>query len=207
MSIYKLIAPVQRRFRQSRMRYFADAFGLDGRENIIDVGGRKLNWLLIPQMPQVTLINIEPQPNEDPRFRYIAADGTCLPFADNTYDICYSNSVIEHVGGRDKRRAFAREIRRIAPRYYVQTPNKWFFLEPHTVGAFIHWLPRRWQRRLIRWSTFWGLMDRPNQRKIDALLDEIDLLTVDEMRALFPDAVIVKEKFCGLTKSIIAIRS
>jgi hypothetical protein len=38
------------------------------------------------------------------------------------------------------------------------------------------------------------------------LCREIRLLDVGEMKRLFPDAEIVRERFLGMTKSIIAIR-
>ena len=206
MSIYKIIIPLQVLFRGSRMRRFAKLFDLSDTMRIIDVGGRKSNWTLIDKEPDITITNIEFSHYEDGRFHYVHTDGGTLPYPDGTFDLCYSNSVIEHVGGETARQTFAHEIRRIAPRYYVQTPNKWFFSDPHTVGAFVHWLPKSWQRKLIRWCSFWGLVDRPSQAKIDALLEEINLLTEAQMRALFPDATIVKERFLGMTKSIIAIR-
>jgi Methyltransferase domain. len=206
VTIYQLIIPLQVLFRGSRMRRFARMFCLNDEMKIIDVGGRKSNWSLIEAKPDVTITNIEFTSYEDGRFHYVHTDGGKLPYADNSFALCYSNSVIEHVGSSGARQAFAAEIRRIAPRYYVQTPNKWFFSDPHTVGAFVHWLPKRWQRKLIRWCTFWGLVDRPDQAKIDALLEEIDLLGIAEMRALFPDAQIMRERFLGMTKSIIAVR-
>jgi hypothetical protein len=207
MSIYKIIIPLQVMFRGSRMRRFAAMFGLNDHMRIIDVGGRKSNWSLVAAKPDVTITNIEFNSYEDGRFHYVHTDGGKLPYPDNAFDLCYSNSVIEHVGDWNARKLFAEEIRRAAPCYYVQTPNKWFFSDPHTVGFFVHWLPMRWQRKLIRWFTPWGLVDRPDQAKIDALLAEIDLLTVAEMRALFPDAKILKERFLGMTKSIIAVRT
>jgi hypothetical protein len=206
MSIYKIIVPLQTRFRGRRMRRFAKLFGLESTMNVIDVGGRKFNWLLLDRTPPVTIVNIEYGDRKDGRFLYVRADGTKLPYADNSFDVCYSNSVIEHVGGWDKCVAFANEIRRVAPRYYVQTPNRRFFVEPHYIGAFIHWLPLSWQRRLVRWCSFWGLVDKPDQVAIDALLAEIRLLTVEQMKRLFPDAAILKERFLGFTKSIIAVR-
>jgi len=206
MSIYKIIIPLQVLFRGNRMRRFAAMFGVRDGMRVIDVGGRQCNWTLIDKQPDVTITNIECASSEDGRFHYVHTDGGRLPYSDNSFELCYSNSVIEHVGDWNARKVFAEDIRRVAPRYYVQTPNKWFFSDPHTVGAFVHWLPKRWQRKLIRWCTFWGLVDRPNQARIDALLDEVDLLSVAEMRMLFPDATIVKERFLGMTKSIIAVR-
>lgn len=206
MTIYQIIIPLQVIFRGSRMRRFEKMFAVRDDMRIIDVGGRKCNWTLIAKQPDVTITNIEFDSYEDGRFHYVHTDGGRLPYADRNFDVCYSNSVIEHVGDAKARASFAAEIRRVAPHYYVQTPNKWFFFDPHTVGAFVHWLPKRWQRRLIRWFTPWGLIDRPSQEKVDALLAEIDLLTEAEMRALFPDATILKERFLGLTKSIIAVR-
>ena len=206
MSIYKIIIPLQVLFRGNRMRRFAAMFGVRDGMRVIDVGGRQCNWTLIDKQPDVTITNIEYASSEDGRFHYVHTDGGRLPYTDNSFELCYSNSVIEHVGDWNARKVFAEDIRRVAPRYYVQTPNKWFFSDPHTVGAFVHWLPKRWQRKLIRWCTFWGLVDRPNQARIDALLDEVDLLSVAEMRMLFPDATIVKERFLGMTKSIIAVR-
>lgn len=206
MTIYQIIIPLQVLFRGSRMRRFAEMFGVRNDMRIIDVGGRKCNWTLIDKQPDVTITNIEFDSYEDGRFHYVRTNGERLPYDDNSFAVCYSNSVIEHVGDADARKKFADEIRRVAPHYYVQTPYKWFFFDPHTVGAFVHWLPKRWQRRLIRWFTPWGLIDRPSQEKVDALIAEIDLLTEAEMRALFPDAQIIKERFLGFTKSLIAVR-
>lgn len=207
MSIYKLIAPFQAVLRKRRMRFFANSFGLRDDMRIIDVGGRKLNWNFIEEKPDVTIVNIEFGDAEDGRFHYVHTDGKNLPYADNSFELCYSNSVIEHVGDWEARQAMAREIRRVASRYYVQTPNKWFVSDPHTVGFFLHWLPKRYHRKLVRWCTLWGLIDRPSQAEIDALLEEVDLLSESDMRALFPDAQIVRERFLGMTKSIIALRA
>jgi hypothetical protein len=47
---------------------------------------------------------------------------------------------------------------------------------------------------------------KPDQSAIDSFLDDVHLLDVNQMKELFPEAEIRKEKFLGMTKSIIALR-
>jgi len=115
-------------------------------------------------------------------------------------------STIEHVHSLDRQRAFASEVRRVGRGLWLQTPARSFPFEPHWLGLFIHWLPRRWQRRLARNFTLWGLVNRPDQQQVDALVDEYRLLDYREMRELFPDCEIRRERFLGLTKSYVAVR-
>jgi hypothetical protein len=187
------------------MRAFVKMFGVDETTNIVDVGGYEFNWSLIPQSPKVTFVNLEDEEWEKGRFRKVKGDGRHLQLADRSFDIAYSNSVIEHVGSWDDQMAFAGEIRRIAPRYYVQTPNKWFFVEPHLIAPWVHFLPKRILRRLVRRFTIWGLVTRPDQAKVDNFLSSIRLLDKRDMQRLFPDANIIEEKFCGMTKSLVAV--
>ena len=119
----------------------------------------------------------------------------------------FSNSVIEHVGTWQRQQAFAAEVRRVGRGLWIQTPARGFFIEPHLLTPFIHWLPRRWQRRLLRNFTLRGWIDRPGPAEVDAFLDEVRLLTLAEMRTLFPDCTILREQFCGMTKSYVAVRT
>lgn len=45
---------------------------------------------------------------------------------------------------------FAAEVRRVGKRYYVQTPNRHFWIEPHLLTPLIHFLPKSWQKKLVR---------------------------------------------------------
>ena len=157
-------------------------------------------------LPRVTLANIMRAKVRDPRFEYVELDARHIPMPDKSYDIAYSNSVIEHVGNFSDQLAFAQEVRRIAPRYFVQTPNKWFPIEPHFVCLGIHWLPPAVFKRVVRWLSLWGWMVKAPQTEIDKHVDSIRLLSIDEMRQLFPDAEIVRERFLLFTKSIVAIK-
>jgi hypothetical protein len=122
----------------------------------------------------------------------------------------FSNSVIEHVGDAAQQRRFAGEVRRVGRRYWVQTPNRWFPLEPHLLTPFLHFLPHRWQQGLARRWTFWDLVERPSPDRrafyIEHYLADIRLLGASELRKLFPDGWLIKERWCGITKSLIMVR-
>jgi hypothetical protein len=193
--IYRLVGA---RFRRRRMADFLASFAVTPSTRILDVGGTRIFWSGIPA--QVTTVNLDPS-NADQ-----VADARRLPFADRSFDIVFSNSLIEHVGTYEDQIACAREIARVGFRYYVQTPNQRFPIEPHFLAPFIHWFPLSWRRRLIR-LTPWAILTRPDRETIEQFLSTTRMLTAQEMKALFPDAEIGCERFCGLTKSLIARRT
>jgi len=136
------------------------------------------------------------------------ADGRMLPFPTRAFDLAFSNSVIEHVGGWDDMERFASELRRVGNSYFCQTPNKWFPLEPHLGTIFLHWFP--WLLHhyfVVRYLTLWGLINKPSPATAAQSLAEIRLLTRSELERLFPDARIVTERFLLLPKSYTAVRS
>lgn len=208
MNIHTVYRLFQNFFRRSRMNLFSSSFRISNQTRIIDLGGTPFNWTLIEERPEVTMVNIHGEyENFDPlHHKMVIYDGSVVPFPDNSFDVCYSNSVIEHVGDTDAIAHFASEVKRLAPRYFVQTPNRNFFVEPHFICVFIHWLPFALKRHLIRRGSVWGWMTKPDQKKVDEALNDIRLLTVTDMRRLFPDGEIVRERFLGFTKSIIAMR-
>lgn len=203
---YKLLEKVISLFRRKRMLAFQRMFAVSESTRILDVGGTELNWGLMSARPQVTLLNLHVEERNEGRFHWKPGDARQLPFADNSFDICYSNSVIEHVGGPEDWGKFASEIRRAAPAYYVQTPNYWFPVETHQVSLFLHWLPRRIERRLVRYLSVWGWATRQTQENIDKWLAYNNLLTKRDMVRLFPDAEILVERFLLLPKSLIAAK-
>ena len=140
------------------------------------------------------------------QFEFVVGDGCKLGYSDQSFDVLYSNSVIEHVGTYERQQAFAAEARRVGRAVWIQTPARCFLIEPHLVTPFIHFLPRALQSHLLRYCTVWGLMTKPSPRQVKEFLDEVRLLTYAEMQRLFPDCEIRREKFLGMTKSYIAIR-
>jgi SAM-dependent methyltransferase len=200
-----------RRFRVRRMRQFVEMLQITGDTRVLDVGGTPHNWLMLPEVPRVTLLNMprasEPVP---PGFDWVSADGCALPFRDGAFDVAFSNSVIEHVGNADRQRAFATEVRRVARSYWVQTPDRRAPVETHLLMPGVHWLPRAWQRAIVSRWTVWEMIERPTpdrrQFYIDHYLNDIRLLDARELRELFEDAAIVRERVLGIAKSLIAVR-
>ena len=197
--------PLRIYFRRKRMRNFLRRMAVSDYTTIIDVGGTPFVWHLTNCDPSVTIVNLKaPWPIEGSRV--VLASGLTLPFGDCSFDVCFSNSVIEHVGDARARADFAWEVRRVARRYWVQTPNHRFPLETHFVCLFLHWLPFQMTRRLIRHFSLWGWLTKPSRVDIDQALRTLALLDEREMRELFPDAMIIKERFLGMVKSLIAVR-
>ncbi|MFN8223039.1 MAG: class I SAM-dependent methyltransferase [Gaiellales bacterium] len=78
-----------------------------------------------------------------PTIPYVRGDACALPFADRSFDIVFSNAVIEHVGGRERQELFVREALRVGRHVFITTPNRWFPIEVHTRLPLVHWLPER----------------------------------------------------------------
>jgi SAM-dependent methyltransferase len=193
------------------MQRFCQAMGVTADTRILDVGGSPETWAMLPVRPKVTLLNIPMSiTDRSSDMEWVAGDGCQLPFADKTFDIVFSNSVIEHVGDAERQRAFARETARVGKRYFVQTPDRGFPVEQHLFMPLLHWLPRSWQQAIVPRFTVWEHLARPtpDQRAfyLCHYLEDIQLLGAGEMRALFPDAQITRERVLGLPKSLIALR-
>lgn len=202
MAIYQ---PFFRYFR-SRRRQLAEAIlPFTQARTVLDVGGLPATWGDWNLDAQVTCLNLPGTVEETDTGKVSMVFGNAcdMTFEDNAFDICFSNSVIEHVGTKEDQMAFAREIRRVSRHYWVQTPNQKFFVEPHYLGAFIHWLPKPVTKRLFRWLTVVGWTSGMDQQQINQFVDDINLLTYKELRELFPNATILREKALFMTKSFI----
>jgi Methyltransferase domain len=209
-SIHTLYAHISPLFRKRRMRLFVETFRPGSSISILDVGGYPETWTVTSVRSSITVLNVHeidyaPNPG-DPPIRTIVGNGCHLDFDAKSFDIVFSNSVIEHLGTLENQEKFARECRRVGRRLWVQTPARSFFIEPHLLTPFIHFLPARAQRALIPNFTVWGLLTRPTSQQVRAFMAEVRLLNRAEMQALFPDCTIVSEKVLGLTKSYVAMR-
>ena len=199
-------------FRRRRMDKFYAMFQPSQETRLLDIGGAPNTWIAESRCDSsfsITLVNLrfpDLAVRTDGRFTAVKGDATNLPFADASFDIAFSNSVIEHMTKWEWQQAFAAEARRIAKRLWIQTPARSFPLEPHLLAPFFQYFPRSLQTRIARHFTLWGLLTKPNAARVDEMLSDIRLLTCQEMKQLFPDCLILKERVLGLTKSYVAVR-
>ncbi len=216
MSIPERLAIWQKSFRLKRMQRFAAAFPPIGSIRILDVGGTADIWGLLPSddTRQVVILNM-PRAGANREsaaagLEYVHGDGCQLPFAANSFDIVFSNSVIEHVGSPEAQVRFAREIARTGRAYWVQTPNRYFPIETHLLTPLVHLFPRTLRAFIVRRFTVWQWIHNPppDEKRfyIEHFVSDIRLLSAGEMQKLFPDAVILRERFMMFTKSLVAYR-
>jgi SAM-dependent methyltransferase len=202
--LYKLLGA---RFRARRMAAFLEWYHGPSGGSILDVGGTQEFWLDAKVDERVTILNVLPAPEDLPaNLTYVQGSATSLPFEDRSFDVVFSNSMIEHLGERRNQQRFASEALRVGRRVWIQTPNRWFPIESHLITPLVHYLPRSMQRRLLRNFTIWGWLTRPDQSYVDSWLDEIALLSARDMRLLFPGCTLLRERGLGMTKSLIAVK-
>jgi hypothetical protein len=215
MLINKVYERIFRIWRVKRLKRFMELFTPVPTDTILDVGGYPQTWTILPQVAErIDCLNLKTYPWEheqdfpEHRIRIIEGDACKMPYADNAYPIGFSNSVIEHVGDFEAQKAFAREILRVAPKVWVQTPAYECPIEPHYLAPFMHWYPAGFRRSIARWFTPWGLMAKPTKAEVDEMVDTTRLLTKREMRELFPDCTIITERMLGvIPKSYVAYRT
>ena len=180
-AIYAVFQSYFRPRRIARLRQILPMLDREG-TSVLDVGGTVGWWRLVrPATVDITILNLDSSHKtecEHEGYRFVSANACGMPFADQSFDLAHSNSLIEHVGNFDQQHLCAREIMRCGKAFYVQTPNRWFPVEPHLITVFVHWLPFAVQRRLVRWLSVWGWMYKPTQAEIDDFLNGIRLLNL-----------------------------
>jgi hypothetical protein len=183
----------------------------EGPVEILDVGGTNSFWQQRGwggrEDVHVVTANLTEEARSHDNIEPRVGDATNLAEYDNgAFDIVFSNSVIEHLRSYTAQRAMAREVRRLAPRHWIQTPNYWFPIEPHFLTPGWQYLPESMRVALLR-RRRWGWRGPcPDVAEARVLVQEIRLLRCRELQELFPDALIVKERFGGLVKSFVAVR-
>ena len=180
--------PLAARARAKRHALFLRLTAVTPQTRIVDVGCGTGGLRALAPALDVTGVDVVERPAYPGPF--VRADDTeRLPFADDEFDLAYSNSVLEHIAP-ERRAAFATEVKRVARVWWVQTPAWSFPVEPHALLPFAHWLPVRARR------AYWRAGAAGDW-------EEIALLRRAELAALFGEPV-VAERLGPLAKSWIA---
>jgi SAM-dependent methyltransferase len=195
------------RSRRRKLRLFLDELQPTAATRVLDVGADEVGFggaggesgcsthnffeEHYPWPGQVTALGLHDGSSfrlRYPTVTYVQGDACALPFADGAFDVVFSNAVIEHVGDRERQRAFVREALRVGNRVFLTTPNRWFPIEVHTRLPLVHWLP-----------------DRVAHRAYDlagkGFAKDNHLLGPDGLRSLFPAPV----RIVNLGMTLVAI--
>ena len=194
--LLKLTSPIHARLRAGRSQMAVDIMQPARSMSLLDVGGSPGiagEWdRLRVLFKNVVVVNRDPDCNVKkpaaPNVTVEIADGCALPYPDRSFDWVFSNAVLEHVGDRTKQNQFSSEMQRVARvGYFLSTPNKHFFLDPHTYLPFYHLLPKRLQEIAIPLS--------PGHMRS---WEPLKLVSARELREMFPSAHIETSGPLGL---------
>ncbi len=198
------------RRRQQRLRWLADTFPDLADMSVIDLGGRLGTWMRAPVRPKrVHMVNLAAPPADLPEWaEFDQGDACALPahIASRRYDLVFSNSVIEHVGGHERRERFAESVHLLADAHWVQTPYRYFPVEPHWLAPGMQFLP---VAARVRYARLWPLgfrHDNTRQKVLDRVLN-VELIDRAQMHYYFPESALRVERIFGIPKSLIAYRT
>jgi len=197
------------RYRKKRLAYFKRLIdSIERPLKILDVGGTEKFWISLGLSggtdTEILLLNVKHKKIQGVNVRSVVGDGCNLTaYRDNEFDVVFSNSVIEHVGGFERQQQMAQEIMRVGKRYFVETPNYYFPLEPHFLVFGFQYLPISFRTFLVQHFSL-GWFDRlKDKEQAKKEVESIRLLKYGEIKALFPEGMVRRERFCGWTKSFV----
>jgi hypothetical protein len=188
----RLVDAISLRSREKKLQLLLDELHPTPATSVLDVGADELGFgegggcgtlnffeERYPWPERITALGLHDGAgfrSRYPHIPYVQGDACDLPFADNAFDIVFSNAVIEHVGGCGRQQRFVSEAIRVGRRVFVTTPNRRFPVEVHTRLPLVHWLPDALSHRVYRASG-------------KDFATDVHLLTRRSFAALFPGRV------------------
>jgi SAM-dependent methyltransferase len=193
--------------RERMFSRFMEIFSPDSETTILDVGvtndttQQESNYFehLYPYPQRIVCVGTEDGSHlmqQYPGLKYQSVEaGKPLPFKDRQFDIVFSNAVLEHTGSREMQAKFLTEICRVGRQFFVTTPNRWFPVEHHTGLPFLHYLPARWFRSLVRHTSYRYWAEEHN----------LNILTARELRQILPvQGQVEAVRLLGIPSNLIA---
>lgn len=206
-SFYKrMLRDYSKKSRLGKFELFQSVFELRREDRILDVGADPQLFShytfedFYPYPERITGGSIDFEMVREarrcyPKAQYAIFDGCALPFPDKSFDIVFSNAVIEHIVGDSRQEQFAREAMRVGKSWFITTPNYWFPLEVHYLLPFFQFLPPGAQRIYSHLST----SAIPKGELID-----LALLSARDLRRLFPTSEIARMRITFWPETLVA---
>ncbi len=202
----RILRDYSRRSRLGKFELFQSVFEPQPEDRILDIGAdpqlfsRYTFEDFYPHQERITGGSIDFEMVREarkcyPKAQYAIFDGCELPFPDKSFDIVFSNAVIEHIVGAERQQQFAREAMRVGKSWFITTPNYWFPLEVHYLLPFMQFLPPGARRIYSRIS--------PNAAIKGNLID-LALLSARDLRRILPTSEIAKMRVTFWPETLVA---
>ena len=185
---WSLLSGVSLRARKDMFSLFMDTMAPGPSSRVLDVGAncdndrQESNFFekFYPYKDRITAASIEDAGALEDIYKGLKfvrlKEGEGLPFADDEFDITFSNAVVEHVGSRERQRDFVRDVVRVGKKSFISVPYRYFPVEHHTGLPFIHWLPQDLHRNILRLIG----------RDLYATEGRLNLISKEDFRGFFP---------------------
>lgn len=200
----QLFKKLQEKSRKSKFELFVKALKPTSQTRILDLGCGKGTFLeqMYPYKQKITGLdisdyNIRKFKRKHPTIKIRKGNAKNLQFKDKSFDIVFSNAVIEHVGNLSEQIKYANEVKRVGKKYFITTPNKWFPFEPHYRLPLFQFVPKSIQKFLTNHFSI------GNYKKGE--WEDINLLSTTHLKKLFPEASIIKQRVTFLSETLIVI--
>jgi 2-polyprenyl-3-methyl-5-hydroxy-6-metoxy-1,4-benzoquinol methylase len=202
----RLLSYLHTKSREEKFRLFVKLLKPTPPMRILNVGASGPNFAFPEQFESlyehpnhvtgggISLSEVEDYRRSFPGVKTLVFNGCALPFRDKSFDIIYSNAVIEHLADHEAQQRFAAEVVRVARGWFVTTPNLYYPIEPHYHLPLVQFLPQRWQRSLVR-----SLGRTP--------YGNLNLLTKRQLQRLLPDGDVVGCRVTFYSETLVAYRA
>lgn len=201
--------------RKRKFELFFDTMKPSESDRILDVGGEcelsidKSRQLIdiYPHKKNLTVVNISEEHVEAiskayPEVESRVGDACHLPWPDNSFDVVYSNAVIEHVGDLEKQTKMASEIMRVSRKWFITTPNRWYPFEFHMRLPFVTWLPCHGYLKFGKIVCY----NHVQKKYVFGLGQQhLRLMTAKELSVCLPGSRIIKQRVTFMPETLIAV--
>ncbi len=195
--------------RAGKIEMLRKRFSLQEGATVLDLGSQVDNGQILEMRAghgRVVAMNLMPEHlrrigEQFPSAERCVGNALHLPFPDQTFDLVYSNAVIEHVGSFEDQKAMAREVMRVGRNWFIATPNRWFPFEFHMRLPLVSWLPAPQMKRVGKLCSY----SHQERRYRSGIEQQIRLMTSAEMKQLFPSSEVVALRITAWPETLIAV--